>query len=191
MAPLTTDDFPYTARYLQELLGLDESALSALIRALQLQPAQDPYTQADIFSSTDLELLRQAVDLNRQGLGLKEIVGQLRPGLQNGALANTTTTGRLSATSGSGLGGARSSESLAVLVDAISSSKDSIMEEISRLLDDRLSGLDEVVVELIRCKSENDALRQKLSQAIREKEGLQEELGKFKPVQFGFFKKIR
>jgi hypothetical protein len=77
------------------------------------------------------------------------------------------------------------------VVQAISHSKEYILNEMSRLLDDRLAGLDEVVVELIRTKSENDALRSKINTLSREKQALLDEVESFKPVQFGFYKKVR
>lgn len=192
MSLLSTDDAPYTARYVQELLGIDESALNTLTQSLQLAPKTDPYTQAPSFNEQDLTLLRQAVELGRRGESLPAIIQQLKPSAISpgeAAVQQRMAQGGL-ATTGNQAPAPRE-ESFALLVETISSSKELILQEMSRLLDDRLSGLDEVVVELIRCKSENDSLRQKLSQAIREKESLQEELGKFRPVQFGFYKKVK
>jgi hypothetical protein len=78
---------------------------------------------------------------------------------------------------------------LNAIVEAISNSKEDILNEVSRLLDDKLSGLDEVVVELIRTKAENDSLRQKLATTTKEREALKMELATFKPFQFGLYKK--
>ncbi|MCS6267450.1 MAG: hypothetical protein H2174_07770 [Vampirovibrio sp.] len=78
---------------------------------------------------------------------------------------------------------------LNAIVEAISNSKEHILNEVSRLLDDKLSGLDEVVVELIRTKAENDSLRQKLAATTKEREALKVELASFKPFQFGLYKK--
>lgn len=81
------------------------------------------------------------------------------------------------------------SGNLNAIVEAISNSKEHILNEVSRLLDDKLSGLDEVVVELIRTKAENDSLRQKLAATTKEREALKVELASFKPFQFGLYKK--
>ena len=78
---------------------------------------------------------------------------------------------------------------LSAIVEAISNSKEHILNEVSRLLDDKLSGLDEVVVELIRTKAENDSLRQKLATLTKEREVLKTDLASFKPFQFGLYKK--
>ena len=82
-----------------------------------------------------------------------------------------------------------SKDNITVMVEAVSQVKEGILKDLSRLLDDKLSGLDEVVVELIRCKSENDTLKKKLDEAVRSKEALEYELSRFKPVQFGFYRK--
>ena len=81
-------------------------------------------------------------------------------------------------------------DNLAMVVEAVSTAKEGILKDMSRLLDDKLAGLDEVVVELIRCKSENDALKQRNKLLLSEKEALQEELASFKSTGFGFFRKV-
>jgi hypothetical protein len=80
-------------------------------------------------------------------------------------------------------------DNITVMVEAVSQVKEGILKDLGRLLDDKLAGLDEVVVELIRCKSENDSLKKKLDEAVRSKESLEYELSRFKPVQFGFYRK--
>jgi hypothetical protein len=84
---------------------------------------------------------------------------------------------------------AANKDNITVMVEAVSQVKEGILKDLSRLLDDKLSGLDEVVVELIRCKSENDSLKKKLEEVVRTKEAVEYELSRFKPVQFGFYRK--
>ena len=76
------------------------------------------------------------------------------------------------------------------MVEAVSQVKEGILKDLGRLLDDKLSGLDEVVVELIRCKSENDTLKQKLEESRETQQRLEYELSRFKQVQFGFYRKM-
>ena len=85
---------------------------------------------------------------------------------------------------------AAGADSITVMVEAVSQVKESILKDLAHLLDDKLAGLDEVVVELIRCKSENDSLKKRLNDAVRARESLEQELGRFKPVQFGFYRKL-
>ncbi len=80
-------------------------------------------------------------------------------------------------------------DNITTMVEAVSQVKEGILKDLGRLLDDKLSGLDEVVVELIRCKSENDSLKKKLDEAIRARENAELEVSRFKLVQFGFYRK--
>ena len=104
------------------------------------------------------------------------------PGSTYGASRSLTASTTSSSTS--------AADSITVMVEAVSQVKESILKDLAHLLDDKLAGLDEVVVELIRCKSENDSLKKRLNDAVRARESLEQELGRFKPVQFGFYRKL-
>ena len=49
--------------------------------------------------------------------------------------------------------------------------------------------MDEVVVELIRCKTDNETLRQKIIDLNKEIYQLKNDLNTYKPVGLGFYKK--
>jgi len=84
---------------------------------------------------------------------------------------------------------APSRDAVSTMVETVSQVKDSILKDMSRMLDDKLTGLDDVVVELIRCKSENDSLRRKLDDLQGKLVDMEEELTCFVPIQFGFYRK--
>lgn len=60
---------------------------------------------------------------------------------------------------------------------------------ISRVIDEKLEGMDEVVVELIRCKTDNETLRQKIISLNKEIYQLKNDLGSYKHVGLGLYKK--
>lgn len=207
MTSLTTEDFPYTIGYVMELLGLDERELMSYVQVLGLSPRRDEKTSRIIFTHRDIEMLKKARDMKKHGEDLSTISRQLgtQPQAPVAPQANTgNATGGtmikatakpteelptyLNATSNQSI---RTSgkDNITSMVEAVSQVKEGILKDLSRLLDDKLSGLDEVVVELIRCKSENDSLKKKLDEALRSKDALEHELSRFKPVQFGFFRK--
>lgn len=175
--------------------GNGASAASEALRAQQQQPGQDTHamaTPAGVDTNGLQGVLNPARDpmagygtaaptptLSRIGEGLNGF-----PNTSNGSLSAVAGLSTSSAAA------APSSGQVAILVESIAASKDTILREMSRLLDERLAGLDEVVVELIRCKTENESLRNKLATALREKDDLKRELESFKPVQFGFYKKV-
>lgn len=110
------------------------------------------------------------------------------PGSNSGNVSSSYGSRSLTASASSSSTSA--ADSITVMVEAVSQVKESILKDLAHLLDDKLAGLDEVVVELIRCKSENDSLKKRLNDAVRARESLEQELGRFKPVQFGFYRKL-
>ena len=77
-----------------------------------------------------------------------------------------------------------------MIIEAVSQAKENILNDLSRLMDEKLEGMDEVVVELIKCKSENETLKQKLKLINEENNYLKAELSKFKAIKFGLYRKL-
>ncbi len=192
MAAPPVEDFPYTLGYVKELLRVDESVLLSYVQALGLNPRLDTITGQQIFTHRDVELLKKAIQLKDKGTptpldGLvpSDMPTDIQPpaSMQAPAASRTITTP-------TGTSVVTNRENIAVIIEAVSQAKEGILKDLSRLLDDKLSGLDEVVVELIRAKSENDSLRQKLHAALADADALRDEVSRFKPVQFGFYRKV-
>ncbi|HEY9744581.1 MAG TPA: MerR family transcriptional regulator [Oculatellaceae cyanobacterium] len=208
MTSLTTEDFPYTIGYVMELLGLDERELMGYVQVLGLAPRKDDKTGRLIFTHRDIEMLKKARDMKKHGEDMGAISRQLGGNVKAAASGNVPARVPMTkappppkaeelptyispaSTSQSIRSAAPGKDNITVMVEAVSQVKEGILKDLSRLLDDKLSGLDEVVVELIRCKSENDSLKKKLDDALRSKEVLELELSRFKPVQFGFYRKV-
>ena len=193
MTALTTEDFPYTISYVMELLRLDERELMSYVQTLGLSHRKDEKTGRLIFTHRDIETLKKALEMKKHGedmativqqLGSKESPAERREGREEGGIQTM-----ISPSAQALQARASGKDNITVMVEAVSQVKEGILKDLSRLLDDKLSGLDEVVVELIRCKSENDSLRKKLNDVTRTKEHLEYELSRFKPVQFGFYRK--
>ena len=64
-----------------------------------------------------------------------------------------------------------------------------LSDRIAKVIDEKLEGMDEVVVELIRCKTDNETLRQKIIDLNKEIYQLKNDLNSFKPVGLGLYKK--
>lgn len=67
--------------------------------------------------------------------------------------------------------------------------ENNIVDRISSVLNEKMDGLDEIVVELIRAKTENESLRQKLNELNKENFTLKSENSSFKSVGLGFYVK--
>ena len=67
--------------------------------------------------------------------------------------------------------------------------ENSIVSKISNVLSEKMDGLDEVIVELIRSKTENETLRQRLNELNKEKFSLKNENASYKPIGLGLYVK--
>ena len=65
----------------------------------------------------------------------------------------------------------------------------SLSDKIGKVIDEKLEGMDEVVVELIRCKTDNETLKQKIVDLNKEIYQLKNELNSYKPVALGLYRK--
>ena len=63
------------------------------------------------------------------------------------------------------------------------------MSRMSDLLSEKMDGFDEIIVELIRCKTENENLRQQVNTLNKQVYILKSELASFTALPFGFYTK--
>lgn len=75
------------------------------------------------------------------------------------------------------------------LLSTLETMEKNITDSMSKIIDEKLDGMDEVVVELIRCKTENESLRQKLNELNKENYHLKNTVKSYKSVGLGFYVK--
>jgi hypothetical protein len=75
------------------------------------------------------------------------------------------------------------------ILNSLRDMENKLSTRISKVIDEKLEGMDEVVVELIRCKTDNETLRQKIIDLNKEIYQLKNELNSYKPVGLGLYKK--
>lgn len=75
------------------------------------------------------------------------------------------------------------------LLSTLETMEKNITDSMSKIIDEKLDGMDEVVVELIRCKTENESLRQKLNELNKENYHLKNTVKGYKSVGLGFYVK--
>jgi hypothetical protein len=78
---------------------------------------------------------------------------------------------------------------MASILNSINSLEKKLSAELGKVIDEKLEGMDEVVVELIRCKTDNETLRQKVVDLNKEIYQLKNDVSAFKPVCLGLYKK--
>ena len=75
------------------------------------------------------------------------------------------------------------------LLETLSNIENNITESMSKLIDEKLEGMDDVVLELVRCKTENENLKNKVNELNKENFKLKNILNSFKPLVCGFYVK--
>lgn len=73
------------------------------------------------------------------------------------------------------------------LLDTLNKMENNITLSMTKLLDEKLEGMDDVVLELVRCKTENENLKNKVNELNKENFKLKNVLNSFKPVFAGFY----
>ncbi|HNW25300.1 MAG TPA: hypothetical protein PLG15_06650 [Candidatus Gastranaerophilaceae bacterium] len=76
---------------------------------------------------------------------------------------------------------------VANLLSTLEKFENNITDSLSKVIEEKLEGMDEVVVELIRCKTENESLRQKLNELNKENYNLKNSIKSYKSVGLGFY----
>ena len=75
------------------------------------------------------------------------------------------------------------------LLDTLNKMESNITTSMTKLIDEKLEGMDEVVVELIRCKTDNETLKQKIIDLNKEIYQLKNDLNSYKPIGLGLYKR--
>ncbi len=75
------------------------------------------------------------------------------------------------------------------LNDKIEKLENSLISKMSDILSEKMDGFDEIIVELIRAKTENENLRQQVNNLNKQVFVLKNELASFNPLAFGFYTK--
>ncbi|MBR6126685.1 hypothetical protein IKQ21_03280 [bacterium] len=73
------------------------------------------------------------------------------------------------------------------LLDTLNKMENNITTSMTKLLDEKLEGMDDVVLELVRCKTENENLKNKVNELNKENFKLKNVLNSFKPLVAGFY----
>ena len=75
------------------------------------------------------------------------------------------------------------------LLDTLTKMETNITSSMTKIIDEKLEGMDDVVLELVRCKTENENLKNKVNELNKENFKLKNILNSFKPLVCGFYVK--
>ena len=75
------------------------------------------------------------------------------------------------------------------LLETLTKMEDNITSSMTKIIDEKLEGMDDVVLELVRCKTENENLKNKVNELNKENFKLKNILNSFKPLLGGLYLK--
>ena len=75
------------------------------------------------------------------------------------------------------------------LLDTLTKMETNITSSMTKIIDEKLEGMDDVVLELVRCKTENENLKNKVNELNKENFKLKNILNSFKPLLGGLYLK--
>ncbi len=159
----------------KRILNTDISLLKDLCKRGSLAPKRDT-KGALYFSRDDIHILQKLKDLHIQTLAMQRKTKKEIENLPKPVPANVNN------------------EMIAMSEKlnwekTLNNLENNIVQRISKTLSEKMDGLDEVVVELIRAKTENETLRQRVNELNKEVFALKNENASYKPAMFGFYVK--
>ena len=64
-----------------------------------------------------------------------------------------------------------------------------LASSVEKVIDDKLEGIDDLIIEFVRCKTENESLKNKINELNKENFNLKMAVNSFKPVMCGLYVK--
>ncbi len=158
---------------IRDMLKIDNSQIQELCKAASIKPKKDS-KGLTYFTRDDVEMMKKMSNVptntkqNTLQAKLAMIQAQTKAPVQSEKIENA---------------------SMVKLIESLKSIETAITEKVSAIMDEKLDGMDDVVVELIRCKTENETLRYKINELNKETYNLKNELSLYKNVALNLYVK--
>ena len=163
-----------TPKMVRRLLGIDNKEIADLCRQISLIPKRDEKGQT-YFSKEDVDVLQKIKQLHASSAAsvpINNVVNYKPQAIQKIPDSYTVTTENPEAQN---------------IINAFAGIEKKLIGRIAKVIDEKLDGMDEVVVELIRCKTENESLRQKINELNKLVYSLKNESNSYKPIGFNLY----
>lgn len=157
----------YTPKMLREILDTDNSGISTLCKEAQLVPKKD-LSGNTYFTRHDVQALQKIKNLHSK----------------NSQMANDFISSNYSLTN---TYNAEIEKTFSRLNERFEEFQNMVAEKVSSVIDEKLDGMDEVVVELIRCKTENETMRFKINELEKLNYSLKNQLSSYKNIGFNVY----
>ena len=75
------------------------------------------------------------------------------------------------------------------LLSTLKTLENNLASSVEKVIDDKLEGIDDLIIEFVRCKTENESLKNKINDLNKENFNLKMAVNSFKPVMCGLYVK--
>jgi hypothetical protein len=155
----------FSPKEIREMLGIDNSKIQELCKAAEIKLKKNArgltyFTKDDVASLKSASVREEEKNLPMPS---KNVIHKGTNSITNGSIVQ--------------------------LIDTLRNIEKSMTDRITNVLDEKLDGMDDVVMELIRVKTENETMRFKINELNKENYRLKKEINSFKKVPFGFYAK--
>ena len=195
------------ANQLEEILNTSAAQVSSWCQKACLKPKKDGFGNV-YFSKSDIDVLKKVKELYEHTRSVRDlkrekvdrVVQRMKLSEQEDKMrGQDLDTSVVNLSEGNFLTRAKSRYNKENAVASIASYQaldvgaklenleNNIVSKITDVLSEKMDGLDEVIVELIRSKTENEALRQRLNELNKENFTLKNENASYKPVGLGLY----
>lgn len=173
-----TENKAFTPKMVRELLNVDNERIIKLCKKISLVPKKNSKGQT-YFSRDDVKILKRVQDLQAQALQAQteKKKAAMLPAKQE---AQVVVDAKLTKAA---------IDTIERLNNTLNILEENLSNKLTSVLDEKLDGMDEVVVELIRSKTENENLRHKINELNKENFYLKNNLNSYKPLGFGLYTK--
>ena len=157
----------FSPKEIREMLGIDNSGIQELCKIADIKLKKNS-RGLTYFTRDDAKILKSMKNNN------KEENSNMTLPVKSPSFQGTNTI---------------TNASIVKLVETLKDIETNITKNLTTLLDEKLDGMDDVVLELIRVKTENETMRFKINELNKEIYKLKKEVNSFKKVPFGFYAK--
>ncbi|MFA6989980.1 MAG: hypothetical protein WC197_07920, partial [Candidatus Gastranaerophilaceae bacterium] len=164
----------------RQILNSDNDEIKRLCKQVRIYPKRDQLTGKTFFMKDDIDFLKRIKELYNKGQNLLDCEDRT---FQTPAILPKQNTPKAL------VDGNTLVKEFQNAIGQIILTQESMAEKLQNTLDSKLDGLDEVIVELIQIKTENENLRIKINQLTKQNYDLKTETESFKPVGLGFYTK--
>lgn len=147
----------------RKLLNIDNKEIVELCKKTSVTPKKDKKGQI-YFSVDEVKKLRNAKSI---------VVTEMKNSEKKATLPVMTKPNSQAVVNG--------------LLETLNKMESNITTSMTKLIDEKLEGMDDVVLELVRCKTENENLKNKVNELNKENFKLKNVLNSFKPLLCGFY----